>query len=83
LRERSGGLCSLGGSCYVSSDVDSGRRNCSSHPCSEEEDQASPQGPSLRGTQYLHEAYVTMYIAKERNKDIAQVGMLTNALLVQ
>jgi hypothetical protein len=39
--------------------------------------------PSLRDTQYVHEAYVTIYIAKERNKSIAQVGILTNALLVQ
>ena len=47
------------------------------------EDRAAPQGPSLRDTQYVHEAYVTMYIAKERNKSIAQVGILANALLVQ
>jgi len=63
--------------------VDGGGRNCSSHPGPEEEDQAAPQGPSLRDTQYVHDAYVTMYIAKERNKVIAQVGILTNALLVQ
>ena len=39
------------------------------------------QGASLRDTQYVLGAYVTMYIAKERNKSIAQVGILTNALL--
>ena len=38
---------------------------------------------SLRDTQCVLGAYVTMYIAKERNKSIAQVGILTNALLVQ
>jgi hypothetical protein len=80
--ERPGGLQSLGGPRYVRSDVDGGRRNCSSHPGPEEEDRATPQGPSLRDTQYVLGAYVTMYIAKERNKSIAQVGILTNALLV-
>ncbi len=63
--------------------MDGGRLNCSSHLGPEEEDRAMPQGPSLRDTQYVHEAYVTMYIAKERDKGIAQVGILTNALLVQ
>ncbi len=45
--------------------------------------QVCAQGPSLRDTQYVLGTYVTMYIAKERNKSIAQVGILTNALLVQ
>ena len=91
--ERPGGLQSIGGPRYVRrngnpwgyvrSDVDGGQQNCSFHPGPEEEDRAAPQGPSLRDTQYVHEAYVTMYIAKERNKGIAQVGILTNALLVQ
>ena len=63
--------------------MDGGRLNCSSHLGPEEEDRAMPQGPSLRDTQCVHEAYVTMYIAKERDKGIAQVGILTNALLVQ
>ncbi len=43
----------------------------------------APQGPSLRDTYYVLGAYVTMYLAKERNKSIAQVGILTKALLVQ
>jgi len=65
------------------SDMDSGRRNCSSRPGPEEEDWAAPQGSSLRDMQYVLGAYVTMYIAKERIESIAQVGILTNALLVQ
>jgi len=63
--------------------VDGRRKNCSSHPGLEEEDWAAPQGPSLRDIQYVHEAYVTIYIAKERSQGIAQVGILANALLVQ
>ena len=46
-----------------------------------------PQGASLRDTQYILGVYVTMYIAKERERkrerSIAQVGTLANALLVQ
>jgi hypothetical protein len=52
--------------------VDGRQQNCSSHPSPEEEDWAAPQGPSLRDIQYVHEAYVTIYIAKERNKGIAK-----------
>ena len=37
---------------------------------------------SLGDTQCVLGAYVTMYIAKERNRSIAQVGTLANALLV-
>ena len=37
----------------------------------------------LKDTQCVLGAYVTMYIAKKRNKSIAQVGILTNAQLVQ
>jgi hypothetical protein len=73
----------LGGLRYVRSSGDGGQWNCSSRPGPEEKDRAAPQGPSLRDTQYVHKAYVTMYIAKERNKGIAQVGILINALLVQ
>jgi hypothetical protein len=40
------------------------------------------QGASLRDTQYVLGGYVTMYIDKERDRSIAQVGALTNALLV-
>jgi hypothetical protein len=68
----------LGGLCYVCSDMD----GFSSRSGLEEEDRAAPQGSSLRDTQYVHEAYVTMYIAKERDRGVAQVGILTNALLV-
>jgi len=42
-----------------------------------------PQGSSLGDKQYGLGTYVNMYIAKERNKSINQVGTLTNALLVQ
>ena len=64
----------LGGLRYVRSSEGGGRWNCSSHPGpEEEEDQTTPQGSFLRDTQYVHEAYVTMYIAEERNKNIAQV----------
>ncbi len=35
-----------------------------------------------RDTQCVLGAYVTMYIAKERNRSIAQVWTLANALLV-
>ncbi len=63
--------------------VDGGRGNYSSCPDPEEEDQATPQGPSLRDIQYVLGTYVTMYIAKERDKSIAQVETLANALLVQ
>ena len=45
--------------------------------------QVRPQRTSLGDTQYVLGAYVTMYIAKERNKSIAQVGILTNAQLIQ
>ena len=45
--------------------------------------QVRPQRASIGDTQYVLGAYVTMYIAKERNKSIAKVGILTNALLVQ
>jgi hypothetical protein len=37
---------------------------------------------SLRGTQCVLGAYGTMYIAKERNRNIAQVRTLASALLV-
>jgi len=63
--------------------ADGGQGNCSSCPDPEEKDQAAPQGPSLRDTQYVLGAYVTMYIAKEREKSITQVGTLANAQLVQ
>jgi len=62
--------------------MDGGQGNYSSHPDPEEEDWAMPQGASLRDTQYVLGAYVTMYMAKERNRSIAQVGTLANALLV-
>jgi hypothetical protein len=45
--------------------------------------QVRPYTTSLGDTQCVLGAYVTMYIAKERNKSIAQVGILTNAQLVQ
>jgi hypothetical protein len=41
------------------------------------------QGAPLGDTQCVLGDYVTMYIGKKRDKSIAQVGTLTNALLVQ
>jgi hypothetical protein len=58
-------------SAYIHSDVDRRQWICSSHPGPEEEDWAVPQGSSLRETKYVLGAYVTKYIAKERNKRIA------------
>jgi hypothetical protein len=63
--------------------ADGRQGNCSSRPDSEEEDRATPQEPSLRDTQHVLGAYVAMYIAKERERSIAQVGTLANTLLVQ
>jgi hypothetical protein len=52
-------------------------------PGPEEEDWAAPQRASLSDTQHVLGTYVTIYIAKERKRSIAQVGTLANALLVQ
>jgi len=51
--------------------MDGGQGNYSSHPDPEEEDWAMPQGASLRDTQYVLGAYVTTYMAKERDRSIA------------
>ncbi len=63
--------------------IGGGQWNYSFRPGPEEEHQAAPQRASLRDTQYVLGDYVTMYISKDRNRSIAQVGTLTNALLVQ
>ncbi len=61
--------------------VDGRRQNYSYRPDPEEEDWAVPQRATLRDVQCGD--YVIMYMGKERNRSIAQVGTLTNALLVQ